>query len=204
MDVAERMTPHNLFNDAVRDEFALAMHRYRLAVSLCAGKRVLDSGCGVGNGSFLLSAVAAQVTAIDAGNDAIAFAKKYYANTNLTFLVHDVLKPLSSQFDLIASFDVIEHVSHPDRYLQTLARELAPKGTLVISTPNKTVLQLIYPEHNPYHLHEMTLDEFKDAVRKYFSIKKIEGQQLVNSSAQTASDLDAARGFIIWCNSKNE
>jgi 2-polyprenyl-3-methyl-5-hydroxy-6-metoxy-1,4-benzoquinol methylase len=199
MDVGERMTPHNLFSDSVREEFALAMQRYRFCIEYAQNARVLDAGCGVGNGSFLLSGVATSVLAIDNNAEAIAFAKKYYPNTNLSFLVQDGEAPLNEQFSLIVSLDVLEHVQHPSLYLKALAQELQKGGALILSTPNKSVLQLLYSESNQFHLHEMGLDEFQKALRAIFTIEELFGQHLIKDGPIINTKLDNARTFIAVC-----
>lgn len=202
MDVGERMTPNNLFSDAVREEFALTMQRYRFSIPFALDKNVLDSGCGVGNGSFLLSGVAANVVAIDNDPEAIRFAQTYYPNTNLTFLVHDALEALPEHFEMIASLDVIEHVKDPKAYLRSLDAQLARSGKLILSTPNKSMLQLVYPEHNHFHVHEMDLDELTDILSASFKINALYGQHLTADGPQIHEAMKDARTFIVVCSKK--
>lgn len=50
---------------------------------------------------------------------------------------------LDRAFDAIVCADVIEHVSDAGRFLETLARHLAPDGVVLVSTPNPTGLMRI-------------------------------------------------------------
>ena len=43
----------------------------------------------------------------------------------------------NESFDLILSFDVIEHLYHPEVLLKVLHRHLAKDGILIIATPNR-------------------------------------------------------------------
>ena len=49
-------------------------HRYCVALSAVAGKRVLDAACGEGYGSWLLAGAAAEVVGVDIDHSAIAHA----------------------------------------------------------------------------------------------------------------------------------
>ena len=53
-------------------------------------------------------------------------------------LLGDAMKmPFSDQsWDIITSFDLIEHLTSPDRFLEEAFRVLKPNGLLIISTPN--------------------------------------------------------------------
>lgn len=202
MGISERLKPYQQINDQVKEEFKLQMHRYLMAVPYCKNKAVLDSGCGVGNGSFLLSANAQSVLAIDNNQEAIDFANKYYPNINIKYQLYDVCKPLNKSFQVIVSFDVIEHLAKPDEYLSVIDQELAADGLLIISTPNKNVLQLIYPEPNRHHLSEMTRAELKEKLEKRFEIDKIVGQVIDGSAVKIVPELNKARTFIAFCKKK--
>jgi 2-polyprenyl-3-methyl-5-hydroxy-6-metoxy-1,4-benzoquinol methylase len=42
-------------------------------------------------------------------------------------------------FDFVCSFEVIEHVRDPERYLSEIWRVLKPAGLALLSTPNRLV-----------------------------------------------------------------
>src|SRR5208283_2277691 len=47
--------------------------------------------------------------------------------------VHQMLESLRARFDLIFLWDVLEHISDEDRFLQALLFHLAPSGKLVVN-----------------------------------------------------------------------
>jgi 2-polyprenyl-3-methyl-5-hydroxy-6-metoxy-1,4-benzoquinol methylase len=141
-------------------EFGIDMERhlaaYRHAASLAAGRSVLDAGCGEGYGAALLAQVASRVVAADRA-EATATASARYRRRNLAFHPTDLahLDALDEQFELVVSFQVIEHVPDPVGFLAALRRRTAPGGTILVTTPNR----LMSVSENPYHLREWTAPE---------------------------------------------
>lgn len=136
--------------------------RYELAKRVAVGKTVLDFGCGTGYGSAALAKVAARVTGLDIDQTAIAWAKETHHHPNLEFHRCDDLGAslAAASFDVVTCFEMIEHVGFEMQCatVASIARLLRPDGILVMSTPNPEVTGM-YGE-NPYHLREMTREEF--------------------------------------------
>jgi len=103
------------------------------------GKTALDVGCGAGLLCEPLARLGAKVTGIDASAEVIAVAKEHAAAMGLdvNYRAGDV-QELEGQFDLVTSLEVIEHVADPGAFLKALARQLAPGGLMILSTPNAT------------------------------------------------------------------
>jgi 2-polyprenyl-3-methyl-5-hydroxy-6-metoxy-1,4-benzoquinol methylase len=129
---------------------------YRFAAARAAGRRVLDAGCGEGYGASLLAAVAERVVGVDRA-EAVTLASGRYRHPRLEFRTADLerLGDLAEQFDLVLSFQVIEHLPDPAGFLRALAGRTAPGGTLLVTTPNR----LMSVSENPYHLREWTAAE---------------------------------------------
>jgi SAM-dependent methyltransferase len=70
--------------------------------------------------------------------------------------------------DVVVSFETIEHVPNPGRFLDECVRVLVPGGRLIISTPDKEVYTNRLGIRNQYHCSEMTDQEFRSAVRRRF------------------------------------
>lgn len=162
----------------LEDNIGFAQARYQFALKYAFGKIVLDAGCGTGYGTYELSKKAKKVYGIDQNIAVIKYAQKVYKNKNLSFQAGNLEKIRfpKNRFDLICIFEVIEHVNDYKGFLKELYRVLKPGGTLLISTPNKS----IYSPYTkrpfyPYHFHEFYLDEFKEMLVD-FKIEAMLGQ----------------------------
>ena len=103
------------------------------------GKSALDVGCGAGLLAEPLARLGAKVTAIDAAPEVIAVAKAHAAGQSLAIdYRHSAVEDVDGLFDLVTSMEVIEHVADPQAFLASLAARLAPRGLLILSTPNRT------------------------------------------------------------------
>src|SRR3546814_1150537 len=108
---------------------------YGVVEPLCSGEDLLDLGCGSGYGTHRISKLAEEAHGLDVAGDAIAYAKSHYTNENLHFLKVQADSPLpypAASFDVVLSFQVIEHVLDDDAYLREARRILKPGGTLVV------------------------------------------------------------------------
>ena len=107
------------------------------------GKRARDVGCGAGLLGEPLARLGAQVTGIDAAPENIAAARAHAAGQGLDMDYRAVGVEelgLPGAFDLVTSMEVIEHVSDPALFVRGLAEALAPRGLMILSTPNRTAL----------------------------------------------------------------
>ncbi|HHI80829.1 MAG TPA: class I SAM-dependent methyltransferase [Planctomycetes bacterium] len=145
--------------------------RYQFVFPLAEGARVLDAGSGEGYGAALLARVASEVVAIDVDPRAIEKAKQKYPLSNLHFqLVEaDADYPFPEKsFDLVSSFEVIEHIHGWEKYLEGIAKVLKDDGVLVISSPNRPYYREERGEINPFHVHEFDLEEFREVLGRHF------------------------------------
>src|SRR5213593_2476860 len=141
-------------------EFGVDLERhlaaYRFARARAAGRTVLDAGCGEGYGAALLAEVAVRVVGADR-MEAIVLARARHRDPRLELRAIDLerLDGLDGRFDLVVSFQVIEHLPDPVGFLAALARRAAPGGEILVTTPNR----LMSVSENPYHLREWTAAE---------------------------------------------
>ena len=109
-------------------------------------KLVLDIGCGDGEGSAALSKRIPSVVGVDLSADLIRSAEHKYSRAGLTFKVGDARKTdfPDAHFDGIISSHTLEHLSAEDQpaLLRELRRIVRPGGSVIISTPDKTVWNL--------------------------------------------------------------
>lgn len=137
------------------------------------GKKILDAGCGYGFFTKLFCVNGNQVTGLDLQN--LVDGQKI----PFKFVQGDALRMpfANSSFDVIVSFDVVEHVRDDHSFLKECHRVLRKDGYLIIGTPNKHrlsfyLLSLLgkkptFPNNlgkDPFlgdivHLREYTLEE---------------------------------------------
>ncbi|MEP6483188.1 MAG: class I SAM-dependent methyltransferase [Rudaea sp.] len=162
-----------------------------------SGKRVLDAACGEGYGSALLATGAAHVTGLDISPDAVGHAKKRYGHqSNLAFDVGDCTK-LDSKlgpFDLIVSFETLEHVTEQGDLVAGFARALTPDGILVISSPDKKTYSDERGYSNEFHVRELYRDELFDLLRPHFPFVRLYGQKLLFQSA--IWNMESSAGYV--------
>jgi hypothetical protein len=162
-DTGERAIPE------LTDGGTLLAHaiRYRFACRFAHGKRVLDIACGEGYGSAALrTAGATRVVGVDIDGQTVAHARQKYG-VDARIGSADRIDLEDGSIDLAVSFETIEHLKDPLGFLREMKRVLTPEGKLVISTPNKAHAA-DGESHNPFHLSEMTAQEFRAALDSVF------------------------------------
>jgi len=154
------------------DRFTLDLARHRAAYEIArqhaGARRVIDVGCGSGYGTASLADVAALAVGIDR-----VLPDRRFRGDGGAFLVGDLRAlPLSPQrFDLVLSFQVIEHLDDPGFYVDALADLLAPEGVAIVTTPNVETSDGV----NPYHVHEYTGDELRRCLARRFESVDVQG-----------------------------
>jgi len=116
---------------------------------------VLDAGCGAGALVAELTAGGLTVTGLDVSGRAIEAATR--AHPESRFLRHsleEVPWPVDrGSFDVVVSFEVIEHLLRPRRLLEGAHEALRPGGHLALTTPyhgllkNLVVTALAFDRH---------------------------------------------------------
>jgi SAM-dependent methyltransferase len=178
----ERFTP-----ECVREIWYEHWHRYAFALPLARGRRVLDAACGEGFGSALMAPAAASVLGLDIDPATIQHARERYAGrAALDYRVADCTRLdtfADASFDLIVSFETLEHVHEQERMLDGFARLLAPDGVLLISTPDKRTYSDLPGFHNEFHVRELYREEFEALLEPRFAQRRVFGQKLLFASA---------------------
>jgi len=155
--------------------------RYDFACTYAKSKEILDIACGEGFGSYMLAGAGSRKTiGVDIFEETIENAKKKYLLNNLEFLVGDaqaVLFPFPwNRFDLIVSFETIEHIKFPGKHLSAITEMLKSDGIYICSTPVRAGGSLSEKPANPFHFREWNLIEFRNLLSEYFKEIKIFGQ----------------------------
>jgi 2-polyprenyl-3-methyl-5-hydroxy-6-metoxy-1,4-benzoquinol methylase len=116
-----------------RLRYLLWRHRVLLRRYPPAGKRVLDYGCMDGVFSFALARAGGRVVGYDVAPAAIAQARAFRSDTQSPVFTLDT--PERGAFDLVFCCEVLEHVPDDRAFVRDLVEHLAPRGTLVGTTP---------------------------------------------------------------------
>ncbi len=151
--------------------FAVDMARhhaaYELALQHGHDARVLDLGCGSGYGSAQLAQGGAHVVGVDrVAPDDTHRGAAHFVLADLNAM------PLRAHcFDLVVSFQVIEHLEDPTAYLEAIARLLRPEGLAILTTPNLLTSDGV----NPYHVHEYTSGALETLLSRHFVDVKMQG-----------------------------
>lgn len=150
---------------------------YHALLPYCSGAVVLEAGCGEGYGAGLIGGTAARVLALDYDEPATRHVARAYPAVdvlrgNLAYL------PLrDGSVDVVANFQVIEHLWDQDGFLAECLRVLRPGGRLLCTTPNRLTFTPDSPVPlNPYHTRELAPDELAGLLRANgFRLERLDG-----------------------------
>lgn len=181
------METEQMYKDkASRIMYMTHLSRYHFIKTLCKNKFILDMGCGTGYGAYFLRNIARGIVAIDLDKNAINYALRNYSKneSKVKYRIFDVssrqfndfmkkenLIP-ENKFDIVISFEVIEHLENQNQYLKNARSQLRKNGTFICSTP-----QIGSVRHSHWHKKELTYKEFRELLNKYFKNVKIFSQK---------------------------
>ncbi|MFC7342473.1 glycosyltransferase [Saccharopolyspora griseoalba] len=145
-------------------------HRYALAARFVRGKRVLDLACGEGYGAALLAEEGAEVVGVDVDERTVEHARRNYPG--IDFRIGSITDPElladAAPFDVITCFEAIEHVSDHAAVLALVKARLAQGGLFISSTPDTAVYSHEHGNDNPFHVHELTAQEYHSLLEDDF------------------------------------
>ena len=162
------------------------------------GDRALDLGCGDGALTGLLaeavagragaaaagrSDAAGTVVGVDVAEAALRRARaRHPALTFASTPIDGALPFDDGSFDVVWSSEVIEHVADTARWLSEVRRVLAPRGRLLLTTPNHGRLQLAiggierYSEPLGDHLHLYSARSLRELLTEFdFAVTELRG-----------------------------
>ncbi|WP_419767654.1 methyltransferase domain-containing protein [Arcobacter sp.] len=131
---------------------------------------VVDGACGVGYGSYVLAQNSNTkiVQSLDISQDAISHAKEHFNDEKIEFkivnLENDELEVQKA--DYFISFETIEHLPSPEKYIEKIAKSIKDDGLFIGSTPNETIMPFIQ-QNFLFHTRHFTVKEIDDILKKY-------------------------------------
>jgi len=112
------------------------------------GLHVLDVGCGAGLVAERLAHLGANVLGIDASARNIEIAREHAAmsdvNIDYRHCLPEQLDASVAQFDVVLTFEVVEHVADVPRFLQACASLVVKGGVLAVATLNRTLKSFLF------------------------------------------------------------
>lgn len=161
--------------------------RYNFASKFVRNAKVLDLGCGIGYGSYLMAREKAQyVVGLDRKEAAIRIATQHFMLPNLKYIVMNCLSPSlrSEKFNVVVAFELIEHIENDYLLLQNIFNFLDKTGCLILSTPNKEVtLPGRRRPPNLFHVREYLPEKLFDLLGEFFPRVEMYGVFLTGQDA---------------------
>lgn len=158
--------------------------------------KILEIGCNFGS---LLNKIRvsgySRIYGCDINSIAISEGKQHYPliSDRLTPYDGETLPYNTASFDIVLSFDVIEHIPNPDQHFEEVNRVLRPNGLYIFQTPNK-IINSIWSTYNHKsfsawqnsHCSLHTLPAIKTRIKKH-------NFRVVNFSKRALNDYDRAK-----------
>jgi SAM-dependent methyltransferase len=136
---------------------------YERLADRCAGRDVLEAGCGEGYGADLIADVARHVIGLDYDETAVAHVKARYPRVEMRHGNLAALPLDDGVVDVVVNFQVIEHLWDQGQFVAECFRVLRSGGVLLMSTPNRITFS---PGRdtpiNPFHTRELNAVELTE------------------------------------------
>ncbi len=173
-DTGERVIPDNMniLNELLIEHIA----RYHFSASYAKG-RILDFASGTGYGTHIIAkrrkAHIDEIVGVDIDRATIEYARATYYHPLSSFVQGDVTDPAIvkqlGMFDVILSFETIEHIHEEEQFMDNIFSMLKPGGTLIISTPFGKGRGI--PSGQEFHVHQLKPSEFKALFTQYKDVQ---------------------------------
>ena len=114
---------------------------------------ILEIGCNLGYVGALFILQGHNYLGIDVQKNAINSAKNSFGNYFTNIALEDFEKDSSSKFDIICSFEVIEHIKNPREFIFKALNCLKDNGSIYLTTPDGSLIadKLWFSEYPPIH-----------------------------------------------------
>ena len=158
---------------------------------------MLDAACGLGYGGNIIRWLtrADSVVGIDSSEYAVNYAQMSYGNPDrpndykVGSLPGTMEGYQDGSFDVIISFETLEHLENPVQLLSEFRRLLTPGGRLIVSVPNDWSDES-GGDPNPYHLQVYDWGRLKRELGQKFLLE--------TAVAQTASQVKELGQRVRW------
>jgi 2-polyprenyl-3-methyl-5-hydroxy-6-metoxy-1,4-benzoquinol methylase len=155
-------TNNNWYYEENKWEFQEAISRISANSSI---KTILEIGCGQG---FFLEKIPCcyNILGLEINQNAISICRKKGLN-----VLDKPLKKINAKFDLIVSFEVLEHISNVQEFITQAIDLIAPGGSIILAVPNPQSyfqdLDCILLDLPPHHLTKWSTKTFEYLSSKF-------------------------------------
>jgi SAM-dependent methyltransferase len=115
-----------------------------------AGAKILEIGCGTGHNLEMLGAFGS-VDALEVDETARAMAAKRLGHEVFSSPLPELAGIPQAHYDMVAAFDVVEHIPDDKAALDGIAKLLKPGGKLVVTVPAH---QWMWSAHDVVNHHQ--------------------------------------------------
>jgi SAM-dependent methyltransferase len=119
-------------------------------LGLPADARILEVGCGTGHNLEMLSRFGT-VDAIEVDPAARAMAEQRLGRPVMEAPLPELRDIAERAYDLVAAFDVIEHIGDDQAAVASIARRLAPGGRFILTVPAHQWMWSAHDTVNHHH-----------------------------------------------------
>jgi 2-polyprenyl-3-methyl-5-hydroxy-6-metoxy-1,4-benzoquinol methylase len=154
-------------------KLALEKRRIFLLKWLTRGRRFLDVGCNIGCAVEAARWNGFTATGIELNPEAVKIARHNFPGNQFLQSTIDELGAMQV-FDMVYCTEVVEHVPDTNKFIESLARAVAPGGILFLSTPDAghfSVRRRLFTWEAvkpPEHLTLFTKTGLRHAFKSYF------------------------------------
>jgi 2-polyprenyl-3-methyl-5-hydroxy-6-metoxy-1,4-benzoquinol methylase len=135
---------------------------------------VLEIGCGTGTFSNRIRS--SNYVGLEFSENAVRLGRWYGRNIKQQS-IEDHAKENENQYDVVCSFQVLEHTSDPKSFIESCIKVLKPGGTLIITTPSEDswiqYKQDFCLNMPPHHVTKWT-DKCLINISKLFGVKHVD------------------------------
>ena len=178
-NTSERLNPEYIHD--ITEWVSLQIHRFPyhfVAEYFAKDLSILEVGCGTGYGAKELTDNGFSLDCIDVDKDVVDNANKLYGGERLRFHHYDGqnIDFDDNTFDLVISFQVIEHVKSDISYLREIHRVLKAGGQVLLTTPNREYrLGEGESPWNTFHVTEYDKETLDELISKVFDVREVMG-----------------------------
>jgi len=170
------------FSQTAQQAIAHVKSQYLRSIALIehehapTSRRIVEIGSAKGYYLALLKALGWTVQGVELSAFAASFAERMFDIPVFNGTVETYADQCKERFDVVAAFDVIEHVLAPDKFVCAISQLLKTGGTLILDTPNGNAKHIqthreLWSGFIPFHIYFFNQQNLQRLLEKYgFSV----------------------------------